>query len=50
MEGSVAMALGAAVNHYTHFKDGKAVEQNFDAYTMPCIREIPQIEIYIIEK
>jgi isoquinoline 1-oxidoreductase beta subunit len=49
MEGSVVMALGAAVNHSTHFKDGRAVEQNFNTYSMPRIGEIPQIEVYIME-
>ena len=49
MEGSVVMALGAAVNHSTHFKDGKAVEKNFNTYGMPRIAEIPSIEVHIME-
>ena len=43
------MAIGAAVKHETHFADGKAVERNFDAYKMPRISEIPEIEIHIME-
>jgi len=49
MEGSVVMALGAAVNHSTHFKEGRAVEQNFNTYAMPRISEIPKIEVHIME-
>ncbi|HEY3404316.1 MAG TPA: molybdopterin cofactor-binding domain-containing protein [Ohtaekwangia sp.] len=49
IEGSIVMALGAAVTHETHFKDGKAVEQNFHQYKMPRINEIPEIEIHIME-
>jgi len=49
VEGSIVMALGAAVNHATHFKDGKAVEKNFNSYPMPRINEIPEIEVHIME-
>lgn len=49
VEGSIVMALGAAVNHATHFKDGKAVEKNFNTYPMPRINEIPEIEVHIME-
>jgi isoquinoline 1-oxidoreductase subunit beta len=49
VEGSIVMALGAALNHSTHFKEGKAVEQNFNSYPMPRINEIPEIEVHIME-
>lgn len=49
LEGSIIMALGAAVNHATHFEQGKAVERNFNAYPMPRINEIPVIEVHIME-
>jgi isoquinoline 1-oxidoreductase beta subunit len=49
VEGSIIMALGAAVNHATHFKEGKAVEKNFNSYLMPRINEIPEIEVHIME-
>jgi isoquinoline 1-oxidoreductase beta subunit len=49
VEGSIIMALGAAIHHATHFKDGKAVEQNFNTYPMPRIYEIPEIEVHIME-
>ncbi len=49
VEGSIVMALGAAVFHATHFKDGMAVERNFYNYPMPRINDIPEIEVHIME-
>jgi isoquinoline 1-oxidoreductase beta subunit len=49
VEGSIVMALGAAVSHATHFEDGRAVETNFHTYPMPRINEIPSIEVHIME-
>lgn len=49
VEGSIVMAMGAALKHETHFKDGKAVEKNLDTYKMPRITEIPEIEVYIMD-
>ncbi|MGZ5247006.1 MAG: molybdopterin cofactor-binding domain-containing protein [Flavitalea sp.] len=49
VEGSIIMAYGAAVKHETTFKDGKAVETNFNSYRMPRINETPEIEVFIME-
>jgi isoquinoline 1-oxidoreductase beta subunit len=49
VEGSIIMALGAATKHATHFKEGKAVEKNFDTYRMIRINESPDIEVHIME-
>ncbi|MBA4054362.1 MAG: xanthine dehydrogenase, partial [Marivirga sp.] len=49
VEGSIIMALGAATVHATTFKDGKAVEQNFNTYKMPRITDIPEIEVHIMD-
>jgi isoquinoline 1-oxidoreductase subunit beta len=49
VEGSIIMAHGAAVKHATHFKDGMAVEKNFDNYKMSRITDIPEIEVHIME-
>ncbi|MBL0742396.1 molybdopterin cofactor-binding domain-containing protein [Chryseolinea lacunae] len=49
VEGSVIMALGAATVHATHFKDGKAVEQNFNTYKMPRIIDTPEIEVHVVD-
>lgn len=49
VEGSIVMALGAAIKHETRFQDGKAVEKNFDIYKMPRIGDIPDIEVFIMD-
>jgi isoquinoline 1-oxidoreductase beta subunit len=49
VEGSIVMALGAATKHATHFKDGKAIEKNFDTYKMVRITDTPEIEVHIME-
>ena len=49
VEGSIIMALGAATKHATHFKDGKAVEKNFDSYKMVRITDSPEIEVHIMD-
>lgn len=49
VEGSIVMALGAAIKHKTDFEGGKAVQQNFNTYKMPKISDIPQIEVHIME-
>ena len=49
VEGSIVMGLGAAIKHETHFKDGTAVEKNFDTYPMPRINDIPEIEVHIMD-
>ncbi len=49
VEGSIVMGLGAAIKHETHFKDGMAVEKNFDTYLMPRIYDIQDIEVHIMD-
>lgn len=49
VEGSIIMALGAAVIHETTFEDGKAVEKNFDRYKMPRFTDTPEIEVHIVD-
>ena len=49
VEGSIVMALGAATKHETHFKEGKALEANFNTYKMPRITDTPEIEVHIID-
>jgi isoquinoline 1-oxidoreductase beta subunit len=49
VEGSVVMALGAAIIHEITFKDGMMEQKNFYAYKMPRINDIPPIEIFIME-
>lgn len=49
VEGSIYMALGAAVTHETHFADGKAVETNFLDYNLPRIGDIGKIEVHLMD-
>jgi isoquinoline 1-oxidoreductase beta subunit len=49
VEGSIVMALGAATKHETHFKEGMAVEKNFNTYKMPRINDIPEIEVHVMD-
>lgn len=49
VEGSIVMALGAAITHETLFKDGMTVQKNFDMYHMPRIQEIPEITVHIMD-
>ena len=49
VEGSIVMALGAATTHEVTFAGGSAVAKNFDAYPLPRLRDIPPIEVHIME-
>jgi isoquinoline 1-oxidoreductase subunit beta len=49
VEGSIIMALAAAVKHETTFRDGMAVEKNFNSYQMLRINETPEIEVHIMD-
>jgi isoquinoline 1-oxidoreductase subunit beta len=49
VEGSIIMALGAAITHETTFAEGKAVQTNFHTYRMPKLTDAPSIEIHIME-
>lgn len=48
-EGNVAMALSAAVKPGITFVDGEAQETNYHQYPMPTIREMPAVEVHIME-
>jgi isoquinoline 1-oxidoreductase beta subunit len=49
VEGSIQMGYGAAVVHETTFAEGKAVENNFNAYNLTVIGDINDIEVAIME-
>ncbi len=49
IEGSVIMALGAAMLHEVTFKDGMAEQKNFYAYNLPRITDAPPVELHIME-
>jgi isoquinoline 1-oxidoreductase subunit beta len=48
VEGSIVMALGAAVHHAVRFEAGRAVARNFDAYPMPGLADLPGIEVHVL--
>lgn len=48
-EGNAAMALSAAVKPAITFVAGEAQESNFHQYPMPTIREMPDVEVHIME-
>jgi isoquinoline 1-oxidoreductase beta subunit len=43
------MALSAAVKPGITFVDGEAQESNFHQYPLPTIREMPDVEVHIME-
>ena len=47
-EGNIVMALTAALKPPITFKNGEAVEKNFDRYQMLRMDETPDIEVHII--
>ncbi len=49
VEGSIVMALGAAVTHEVTFAAGGAAKKNFDTYPLPRLRDIPPIEVHIMD-
>jgi isoquinoline 1-oxidoreductase beta subunit len=46
VEGSIVMALAAATKHATTFKEGMAVQRNFDTYQQLRIKDCPDIEVF----
>ena len=49
VEGSIVMALGAATTHEVTFAAGSATKKNFDTYPLPRLRDIPPIEVHIMD-
>ncbi len=48
VEGSIIMALTAALKDEITIRNGEVVQSNFDSYRMMRINEIPPIEVYIV--
>jgi len=48
VEGSIIMALTAALKDDITIRNGRVVETNFDSYRMMRINEIPPIEVHIV--
>jgi len=48
VEGSIIMALTAALKDEITIRNGQVVQSNFDSYRMMRINEIPPIEVHIV--
>lgn len=49
VEGSIVMALGAAVHHAVRFEGSRTVARNFDAYPMRRLADLPGIEVHVLD-
>ena len=48
-EGGIIMGLSAALREQIMLKDGAAEQRNFDVYPVLRLKEIPQIEVLVME-
>jgi isoquinoline 1-oxidoreductase beta subunit len=48
VEGSIVMAWGAAVQHETGFREGRAEYLNFADYPLPRIGDVPPVDVHIV--
>jgi len=48
-EGGIIMGLSAALREQITLKDGRAEQTNFDVYPVLQLKEIPQIEVLVME-
>jgi len=48
MEGGIGFGLGAALHSAITLKDGKVEQNNFDAYQVLRIAEMPKVEVHIV--
>ncbi len=49
MESSVAYGLGAALSSEISFKDGEVVQSNFHDYQVLRMKDMPKVEVYIVQ-
>jgi isoquinoline 1-oxidoreductase subunit beta len=49
IEGGIGFGLGAILKSKTTLDGGKVVEGNFDAYEVLTMREMPEIEVHIVD-
>jgi nicotinate dehydrogenase subunit B len=50
VEGSVIQGLGGALFESIDFEDGKILNPRFSKYRVPRFRDVPQIEIVLIDR
>lgn len=49
MEGGIGFGLGAALHSAITLKDGKVEQNNFDAYQVLRIAEMPKVDVHIVQ-
>lgn len=49
MESSVAYGLGAALSSEISFKEGEVVQSNFHDYQVLRMKDMPKVEVYIVQ-
>jgi isoquinoline 1-oxidoreductase beta subunit len=49
VEGGIILGLSAALGEAITLKDGRVEQTNFDAYSVPRLRSIPQIEVSVLQ-
>ncbi|MDP8568877.1 xanthine dehydrogenase family protein molybdopterin-binding subunit [Methylophilus aquaticus] len=49
MESSIAFGLGAALSSEISFKDGEVVQSNFHDYQVLRMKDMPKVEVYIVQ-
>jgi isoquinoline 1-oxidoreductase subunit beta len=49
MEGGIGFGLGAALHSAITLKDGKVEQNNFDAYQVLRMAEMPKVEVHIVQ-
>jgi CO/xanthine dehydrogenase Mo-binding subunit len=50
VEGCLIQGLGGALREETRFKDGKALNPRFSQYHVPRFRDVPKIEIVLVNR
>jgi isoquinoline 1-oxidoreductase subunit beta len=49
IEGGIGYGLGAALHSAITLKDGRVEQNNFDAYQVLRMNEMPKVEVHIVQ-
>jgi isoquinoline 1-oxidoreductase len=49
MEGCITQGLGFSLMEKMHFRGGNVLDRNFDSYTIPRFRDLPEIETILVK-
>ena len=50
IEGAIVQGLGGALFEDVHFANGRVLNPHFSSYRVPRFRDLPQIEVQIINR